>query len=213
MHEPFHFETPSQIQARLKAEREAARDAAGYGSGPLSNALYNVQTDEGDTGIERVGNALRRAVTGQQFVGGRANIGKTVDSLKERGFSDTEIKNFFKDVDADPEEYGISGNILNNPNELNRYLMAYVDESSKLYQQTLDTEREMKREEADARLQRDYDKAVLESSQQTTEEAGLVAERKREQQKSKEYVQSKGGTSMREARKGSAVMIPQRRPM
>ena len=91
--------------------------------------------------------------------------------------------------------------------------MAYVDESSRLYQQTLDTEREMKREEADARLQREYDKAVLEAGRPTEEETGLVAERRRQKEKSKESVQSKGGTSMRQARKGGAVMIPQRRPM
>jgi len=212
MHEPFHFETPSQIQARLRAEREAARDAAGYGSGPLSNALYDIQTIEGDTGIERGMNRLYRTATGKMF-GFGASINKTVDSLKERGFSDSEIKNFFKDVDANPEEYGVVGNIQRNNDELNRYLMAYVDESSKLYQQTLDTEKEMKREEADARLQREYDKAVLETNRPTEEEAGLVAERRRQKEKSKEYVQSKGGVSMREARKGGAVMIPQRRPM
>ena len=48
--------------------------------------------------------------------------------------------------------------------------MAYVDESNKLYQQTLDTEKEMKREEADARLQREYDKAVLETNRPTEED-------------------------------------------
>lgn len=143
----------------------------------------------------------------------RTDISKTVKSLEDRGFSEQEIRAFFADVDKDPDEYGINANVRRRGSELNRYLMAYVDESSRLYQQTLDTEREMKREEADARLQRDYDKAVLEARQPTEEEAGLVAERRRQKEKSKEYVQSKGGVSMREARKGGAVMIPQRRPM
>jgi len=143
----------------------------------------------------------------------KTDISKTVKSLTDRGFSESEIKSFLADVDTNPDEYGITSKVRGRGDELNRYLMAYVDESSKLYQQTLDTEKEMKREEADARLQRDYDKAVLEASKQTTEETGLVAEKKRDQQKSKEYLQSKGGTSMREARKGGAVMIPQRRPM
>ena len=143
----------------------------------------------------------------------RTDISKTVKSLEDRGFSQQEIKAFLADVDKDPDEYGINSKIRKRGSELNRYLMAYVDESSRLYQQTLDTEREMKREEADARLQRDYEKAVLEARQPTEEEAGLVAERRRQKEKSKEYVQSKGGVSMREARKGGAVMIPQRRPM
>ena len=143
----------------------------------------------------------------------QTDISKTVESLESRGFSQSEIKAFLADVDKDPDEYGISANVRKRGSELNRYLMAYVDESNKLYQQTLDTEKEMKREEADARLQREYDKAVLETNRPTEEEAGLVAERRRQKEKSKEYVQSKGGVSMREARKGGAVMIPQRRPM
>ena len=143
----------------------------------------------------------------------QTDISNTVESLERRGFSQSEIRAFLADVDKDPSEYGITANVKKRAQELNRYLMAYVDESSKLYQQTLDTEREMKREEADARLQREYDKAVLETSRPTEEEAGLVAERRRQKEKSKEYVQSKGGTSMRQARKSGAVMIPQRRPM
>ena len=143
----------------------------------------------------------------------KTDISSTVESLESRGFSQSEIKAFLADVDKDPDEYGISANVRKRGSELNRYLMAYVDESNKLYQQTLDTEKEMKREEADARLQREYDKAVLETNRPTEEEAGLVAERRRQKEKSKEYIQSKGGVSMREARKGGAVMIPQRRPM
>ena len=81
--------------------------------------------------------------------------------------------------------------------------MAFVDESNRLYQQTLDTEREMKREEADARLQRDFDKAVSEATQPTEEEAGMMAERRRKKAQSREYLENKGGR----------VIIPQGRPM
>ena len=201
-HSPFHRETPEEIQLRREAERRAAMEEGGYGSGRFSRALYGKETGSPQRG-------------GGPFSGMFSpQIDKTVEGLKNRGFSDREIQKLFADMDKDPEEYGIKDQkIFANENELHRYVMAYVDESSQLYQQTLDTEREMKREEADARLQREFDKAVSEAARPTEEEAGLVAERRRMQAKSQEYVGSKGGVSMQQARKGGSVMIPQRSPM
>ena len=211
-HSPFHRETEYERQARERAEalarREAAMQEGGYGGGQFSTALYE------EMGGERIGSG-----SGRSFIPGLRRIltpqvGKTVEGLKNRGFSDREIKKLFADMDKDPSEYGIKDrSIFADEKELHRYVMAYIDESSQLYQQTIDTEREMKREEADARLQREFDKAVSEATKPTEEEAGMVAERRRMKAKSEEYVGSKGGVSMQQARKGGAVMIPQRRPM
>jgi hypothetical protein len=196
-HTPYHQESEYERRARKRAERRAKMKEGGYGSGRFSRELYD---------------QMQGKDASKSFFSPK--IGKTVEGLQNRGFSDREIKKLFADMDRDPGEYGIKDmKVFSNESELHRYVMAYVDESSQLYQQTLDTEREMKREEADARLQRDFDKAVSEANQLTEEEAGMVAERKRDEQKSKQYIQSKGGVSMREARKGGAVMIPQRRPM
>jgi hypothetical protein len=211
-HTPFHRESQAERRARERAEalarRQAAMQEGGYGGGQFSTALYE------EMGGERVGSASGTAVSGLFSGLFSPQVGKTVEGLKDRGFSDREIKKLFADMDKDPGEYGIKDQkIFTDKNELHRYVMAYVDESSQLYQQTIDTEREMKREEADARLQREFDKAVSEATKPTEEEAGLVAERRRMKAKSQEYVGSKGGVSMQQARKGGAVMIPQRRPM
>jgi hypothetical protein len=204
-HTPYHRETDYERRERERAERQAAMQEGGYGSGRFSSALYGDVTGESEN-LTGMGGIIAGLFS--------PKVGKTVQGLQNRGFSDREIKKLFADMDRDPGEYGIKDQkVFSNEDELHRYVMAYVDESSQLYQQTLDTEREMKREEADARLQRDFDKAVSEANQLTAEEAGMVAERKRDEQKSKQYIQSKGGVSMREARKGGAVMIPQRRPM
>jgi hypothetical protein len=196
-HQPWHQETEYEREARKRAERQAAMQEGGYGSGKFSRMLYD---------------QMQGKDASKSFFSPK--VGKTIQGLQNRGFSDREIKKLFADMDRDPDEYGIKDmKVFSNESELHRYVMAYVDESSQLYQQTLDTEREMKREEADARLQRDFDKAVAEATKPTEEEAGMVADRKRQEQKSKQYIQSKGGVSMQQARKGGAVMIPQRRPM
>ncbi len=200
-HQPWHRETEYERRARKLAERQAAMQEGGYGSGKFSKALYGEVKGEKKAGFNLA-----------SFFSPK--VGKTVKGLQNRGFSDREIKKLFADMDKDPGEYGIKDmKVFSNENELHRYVMAYVDESSQLYQQTIDTEREMKREEADARLQREFDKAVAEATKPTEEEAGMVAERRRMKAKSQEYVGSKGGVSMQQARKGGAVMIPQRRPM
>jgi len=195
-HTPFHFEGPFERQRRQEEENRQKIMEAGYGGGIYSRSLY--RHSKGNT----------------EFNFLNPNINKTVESLKERGFSDNEIKKLFADIDKNPDDYGVQDRkVFIDENEFNRYVMAYVDESSQLYQQTIDTENEMKREEADARLQREFDKAVSEATRPTEEEAGLVAERRRMKAKSQEYVGSKGGVSMQQARKSGAVMIPQRRPM
>ena len=139
-------------------------------------------------------------------------VGKFSDYLKDQGFSTQESLEFFKELDADPEEF-FGGKMPKEEGEQVRFLKAYFDEAQNLYTQAATTEEEMMREEKAAREQTEFDKAQREAFNLSDQEEGEVASRRRKTQQSQEYLQSRGGMTTRQARAAGSVMIPQSRPM
>jgi hypothetical protein len=93
-----------------------------------------------------------------------------------------------------------------------RFLKEYFKEAQDLYDASAATERDMMQEERAAREQTAFDKAQREAFGLTEQEEGQVADRRRKQQQSKEYLESRGGMSTRQAKTGF-IAIPQTRPM
>ena len=131
--------------------------------------------------------------------------------LGEQGFSKQEQLQFFQALDKDPTEF-FGDTMPKEKGEQIRFLKEYFKEAQDLYDASATTERDMMQEERAAREQTAFDKAQREAFGLTEQEQGEVADRRRKQQQSEEYLQSRGGMSTRQAKTGF-IAIPQTRPM
>ncbi len=131
--------------------------------------------------------------------------------LGEQGFSKQEQLQFFQALDKDPTEF-FGDTMPKEKGEQIRFLKEYFKEAQDLYDASATTERDMMQEERAAREQADFDKAQQEAFGLTEQEQGQVADRRRKQQQSEEYLQSRGGMSTRQAKTGF-IAVPQTRPM
>jgi len=131
--------------------------------------------------------------------------------LGQQGFSKQEQLQFFQALDKDPTEF-FGDEMPAEKGEQIRFLKEYFKEAQDLYDASATTERDMMQEERASREQADFDKAQREAFGLTEQEQGQVADRKRKQQQSQEYLQSRGGMSTRQAKTGF-IAIPQTRPM
>ena len=131
--------------------------------------------------------------------------------LGEQGFSTQEQLQFFQALDKDPTEF-FGDTMPKEKGEQIRFLKEYFKEAQDLYDASATTERDMMQEERAAREQTAFDKAQREAFGLTEQEQGEVADRRRKQQQSEEYLQSRGGMSTRQAKTGF-IAIPQTRPM
>ena len=131
--------------------------------------------------------------------------------LSEKGFSKQEQLQFFQALDKDPTEF-FGDTMPKEKGEQIRFLKEYFKEAQDLYDASATTERDMMQEERAAREQTAFDKAQQEAFGLTEQEQGEVADRRRKQQQSEEYLQSRGGMSTRQAKTGF-IAIPQTRPM
>jgi hypothetical protein len=128
--------------------------------------------------------------------------------LSDRGFSDQEIRGLYADI----EKQGI-GDLLGSAatkrtDEFSRRLLAYVDEQNALFSRVKEQEQELLREDRMNREQQEYDKEVAETSRISIQESGERAEKARQAQKSREYLEAQRGSSGR-----SSGRIAVRRPM
>jgi hypothetical protein len=131
--------------------------------------------------------------------------------LNKQGFSKQEQLQFFQALDKDPKEFFGDKMPLEKGEQI-RFLKEYFKEAQDLYDASAATERDMMQEERAAREQTAFDKAQREAFGLTEQEEGQVADRRRKQQQSKEYLESRGGMSTRQAKTGF-IAIPQTRPM
>tara|TARA_R100001163_G_scaffold49300_1_gene37034 strand:- start:1344 stop:2015 length:672 start_codon:yes stop_codon:yes gene_type:complete len=221
-HVPFHgfFDYDEELAAQGRALYEES--TRGYaGTFASQNNLFSF-SDEQQAALDEYQKSLRnkpgRAIS---FImdratgfnrGGGGLVGEFSDYLKDQGFSTQESLEFFKELDADPEEF-FGGKMPKEQGEKVRFLKAYFDEAQNLYTQAATTEQEMMREDKAAREQTEFDKAQREAFNLSDQEEGEVASRRRKAQQSQEYLQSRGGMTTRQARAAGSVMIPQSRPM
>lgn len=228
-HTPFHVldERREQFLARgkeLYEEREGL--AGGYAgafaaqsgmlpelSGSDKAALLAYQSsissqNRGRGLLGQVGGGLTRLF---QTAGKKDLVKDFKGYLNKQGFSKQEQLQFFQALDKDPTEF-FGDKMPAEKGEQIRFLKEYFKEAQDLYQASADTEREMIREERASREQAEFDKAQREAFGLTEQEEGQVADRRRKQQQSKEYLESRGGMSTRQAKTGF-IAIPQTRPM
>ena len=128
--------------------------------------------------------------------------------LSDRGFSEKDIRGLYADI----EKQGI-GDLLGDAatkrtDEFSRRLLAYVDEQNALFSRVKEQEQELLREDQMNREQEEYDKEVAETSRISIQESGERAEKARQAQKSREYLEAQRGSSGR-----SSGRIAVRRPM
>ena len=228
-HTPFHVlqERKAAFLARGKELYEAQQGLAGgyagafaaqsgmlpelSGSDKAALLAYQSSISSQNTGrglLGQVGGGLTRLF---QTAGKKDLVKDFKGYLNKQGFSKQEQLQFFQALDKDPTEF-FGDKMPAEKGEQIRFLKEYFKEAQDLYQASADTEREMIREERASREQAEFDKAQREAFGLTEQEEGQVADRRRKQQQSKEYLESRGGMSTRQAKTGF-IAIPQTRPM
>ena len=228
-HTPFHVlqERKDAFLARGKELYEAQQGLAGgyagafaaqsgmlpelSGSDKAALLAYQSSISSQNRGrglLGQVGGGLTRLF---QTAGKKDLVKDFKGFLSDKGFSKQEQLQFFQALDKDPTEF-FGDKMPAEKGEQIRFLKEYFKEAQDLYQASADTEREMIREERASREQAEFDKAQREAFGLTEQEEGQVADRRRKQQQSKEYLESRGGMSTRQAKTGF-IAIPQTRPM
>tara|TARA_E500000305_G_scaffold61084_2_gene48815 strand:- start:642 stop:1313 length:672 start_codon:yes stop_codon:yes gene_type:complete len=221
-HTPFHrpdYDEELAAQGRSLYE-ESTRGYAGAYASQNNLISYN---EEQQAAIDEYRKSMQGGLPGrrgflgnglQQALGRGAGgvVGDFSNYLNDQGFSTQESLEFFKALDADPEEF-FGSKIPKEKGEKIRFLKEYFKEAQNLYQASADTEKEMIREEKASREQLEFDKAQRTAFGLSDQQQGELADRQRKQQQSQQYLQSRGGMSSRQAQKSGMVMVPQSRPV
>tara|TARA_R100000458_G_scaffold51896_1_gene53048 strand:+ start:600 stop:1274 length:675 start_codon:yes stop_codon:yes gene_type:complete len=222
-HMPFHPPEQEYSEEQLARGKElydtyygnsyAANYRRQFGVGGISaeDRSYIRAYAKTPEGKSRFGGGILSRLFGKRH--GKGALVGTFDSyLKKQGFSQQEALSFYEELDKNPEEF-FGKKMPHEKNEQIRFLKAYFKEAQDLASAAATTERDMMREDRAAREQAEFDKAQREAFDLSDEEQGEVASRRRKEQQSKQYLESRGGVTSRQARSAGLVMIPQARPM
>ena len=145
----------------------------------------------------------------RMIAGSRAKFYQELNQkLSDRGFSDDDIRGLYADIEKQGIENLLGDAATKRTDEFSRRLIAYVDEQNALFSRVKEQEQELLREDRMNREQEEYDKEVAETSRISIQESGQRAEKARQAQKSREYLEAQRGGSGR-----SSGRIAVRRPM